>query len=185
MYQIINHYRENSYLTSDFRLKSRVLWTDHVSYTRNAITSIIATLSDVGAVSARLIKNQEDIGTFISPYYSTQEVFTLVDLLKTHITIAVDVVNEVEGAEANWRMNGNDIVMQMSHMNKLFWPVSSISPMWTTHLDLTIEQIKARKKSEWDIDIAAYDRNHSHMLKFSDVFSDGIVYQNMDKFCIM
>lgn len=184
MYQIINYYQENNQAITDYKLQSRCLWDDHISYTRNAIISIQNELPDVDTVSQRLMQNQEDIGIFISPYYSTQQVDNYVDLLKQHITIAVDVINGVDGAEVLWRMNGRDIVNYMNLMNRLYWPTSVTGPLWSRHLDLTIAQVNARNDSNWEADIMAYDANHICMNEFADLFSTGVIYQHMDMFCI-
>lgn len=183
MYQITNYYHANDQKISEYKLQSRFLWDDHISYTRNAVVSILAILPDVDAISQRLLKNQEDIGDFIGPYYSKLNVNTFVDLLKEHIIIAVDVINDVEGAEDKWRMNGTDIVNQMYKMNRKYWPPSVIGPLWSKHLDLTIAQVDARKDTLWTNDIKAYDDNHICMSKFADTFSTGVIYQNMDMFC--
>lgn len=184
MYQIVNCYHENTKTITEFKAASRFLWDDHVSYTRNAIVSILSVLPDLDAISARLIRNQEDIGTFISPYYSTMQVDTFVNLLKQHINIAVDVVEGKEGAESSWRSNGNDLVSYMNEMNPMFWPETYIGPMWTDHLNMTIAQVTSRKSELWGDDIKVYDLNHQHMSKFSDLFSTGVIYQNIDNFCL-
>lgn len=183
MYQIVNYFHENSQAITDFKLMSRYLWDDHISYTRNTIISSLASLSDLDAVFQRLLKNQKDLGMFISPYFSTDEVSTFVTLLTTHITIAGDVIQGVPGAEEKWRSNGHDIVNYMSTLNPMFWPVSKTSPLWTKHLDLTIAQIDSRKNSQWTNDVNAYDDNHKCMSEFADLFSNGIIYQNIGTFC--
>lgn len=184
MYQIVNYYQENVQAITDFKLSSRFLWDDHISYTRNAIVSILSGLPDINTISLRLNKNQEDIGDFIKPYYSTQQVSTFVDLLKQHISIAVDVVNGVEGAEEMWRTNGDNITSQMQQMNPMFWPVSLTSPIWSEHLDMTIAQVTARKNELWNDDISFYDSNHQHISRFADLFSNGVIYQNIGQFCL-
>lgn len=183
MYQVINYYQENNQKITDFKLKSRYLWNDHISYTRNAIISIIANLPDIEAVSNRLLKNQEDIGTFMSPYYSTEQVNTLVNLLKQHINIATYVIKGTEGSEEQWRANGREIVNHMYQMNRMFWPTSVTEPIWTKHLDMTIAQTDARKNIMWNDDIIAYDENHTCMNELADLISNGIIYQNIDMFC--
>lgn len=183
MYQIVSYYQENNELVTTFKLNSRYLWDDHVSYTRNIIFSILSNMPDVDSITTRLLANQEDIGTFISPYYSTTQVYGFVDLLKKHIAIAADVISGVEGSEQQWRMNGTDIVNYMHNMNRLYWPKSVISPLWTKHLDLTIEQVNYRNSSMWDEDIKAYDENHKCMSEFADIMSNGIIYQHLDMFC--
>ena len=39
--------------------------------------------------------------------------------------------------------------------------------MLFTHLDLTTDEVTARLNQDWQADIAAYDKNHTHMLNFS------------------
>lgn len=184
MLQIVKHYYENTHKMSIFKESSRFLWNDHVSYTRNIITSILSNLSDIDAISSRLIKNQRDIGLLISPYYSAEQIFSFVDLLKKHIIIAVDVVKGISGAEDSWRSNGNDFVLHMSKMNPMFWPITTTNTMWTDHLDMTISQVNARQSLLWDEDIKVYDTNHQHIAMFADLISTGIIYQNIEDFCL-
>ena len=47
----------------------RKLWEDHITYTRGYIVSALADLPDTNAVATRLLKNQDDIGDAIKPYY--------------------------------------------------------------------------------------------------------------------
>ncbi len=50
----------------------RRLWMDHTVYTRLYITSAFAELPDAQAVAGRLLRNQEDIGNAIVPYYGKE-----------------------------------------------------------------------------------------------------------------
>lgn len=184
MHQIISYYQENTQKISEYRLRSRYLWEDHISYTRNAIISTLSSLADASLISTRLLKNQEDLGTFISPYYTTETINTFVDLLKQHIIIAAEVINGVESAEKKWLANGDDITNFMYMMNKAFWPIAIIRPLWNTHMALTIAQINSRKNQAWADDIQAYDENHVCVSQFSDLFANGVIYQNIDHFCL-
>src|SRR3954466_5954694 len=49
----------------------RKLWTDHVVYTRNYIIASVANDPSASAVASRLMRNQEDIGNAIVPYYGS------------------------------------------------------------------------------------------------------------------
>jgi len=53
----------------ELRITMRKLWEDHITYTRNYIISALADLLDVDAVAKRLLRNQNDIGDAIAPYY--------------------------------------------------------------------------------------------------------------------
>src|SRR4029453_9535257 len=70
----------------------RRLWEDHVWRTRLFIVSATSGLSDKDATTKRLLKNQEDIGNGIKPFYGEEAGTKLTALLKEHITTAADLV---------------------------------------------------------------------------------------------
>src|SRR5919202_822162 len=90
---------ENS--ATSLRMSMRKLWSDHVIWTRFYVIAAIAGSPLGGAISlagpgdaaaVRLLKNQEDIGNAIVPFYGEAAGKQLTDLLKEHIMIAVDLV---------------------------------------------------------------------------------------------
>src|SRR5262245_53923194 len=66
----------------ELRTAMRKLWEDHITYTRNYIISALADLGDKDAVAKRLLKNQEDIGNAIKPYYGNDAGDKLAALLR-------------------------------------------------------------------------------------------------------
>ena len=54
---------------ADAMMQWRVLWTDHAVWTRIYIIESLDNSSGASAAAARLLKNQEDIGNAIKPYY--------------------------------------------------------------------------------------------------------------------
>src|SRR3954470_17460452 len=70
----------------------RKLWEDHVVWTRNYIISAVANLEDTSKVAERLLKNQDDIGDAVKPFYGDDAGKKLSGLLREHILIAVDIV---------------------------------------------------------------------------------------------
>ena len=48
----------------------RLLWEQHVSWTRMTIISIVFQLKDVDFVVARLIRNATDMGNSLKPFYN-------------------------------------------------------------------------------------------------------------------
>src|ERR1700741_190974 len=166
------------------RLAMRKLWEDHITYTRNYIISALADLPDADAVAQRLLKNQDDIGDAIKPYYGAAAGTKLSKLLRDHITIAVDVVKAAKGgdaaqlkaAQAKWSANGKDIAAFLSGANPN-WHKADLEAMLQKHLDLTTGEVVGRLKKDWAADIQSYDRGHEHMLKFADVLTEGIEKQ--------
>jgi len=167
----------------------RKLWEDHITYTRNYIISALATLPDADAVAQRLLKNQEDIGNAIKPYYGDAAGQKLTALLKDHITVATEVVKAAKGsnnaqldaAQKKWSANGKEIAAFLSGANSN-WPKGEMESMLQKHLDLTTGEVVARLKQDWEADIRSYDNGHAHMLMFADMLSDGIEKQFPEKF---
>src|SRR5437870_481312 len=87
--------RGTSYGTTkgvELRLALRKLWSDHVFWTRQFIVSTLADLDDAKDALDRLLKNQDDLGNAIVPYYGADAGKKLAALLRDHIVIAGDVV---------------------------------------------------------------------------------------------
>lgn len=94
---------EMGMMRTNLRLDMRKLWEDHITYTRNYIISALAGLGDADAVAQRLLKNQDDIGDAIKPFYGEEAGKKLAVLLRDHIMIAAEVV---KAAKAGQRRGG-------------------------------------------------------------------------------
>ncbi|MGA9309782.1 MAG: hypothetical protein WBV74_05370 [Pseudonocardiaceae bacterium] len=66
-------------------LALRRLWADHVVWTREYVVAAISDAPDAGAVAGRLLKNQEDIGNAVVPFYGEAAGSRLTELLKEHV----------------------------------------------------------------------------------------------------
>jgi hypothetical protein len=76
----------------------RRLWADHVIWTREYIVAAVGDRPEADSAAARLLKNQEDIGNAVVPFYPEQAGAALTDVLKRHIMIAVDLVAAAKSA---------------------------------------------------------------------------------------
>ena len=173
----------------EVKMAMRTLWEDHITYTRNYIISALADLPDMDAVAKRLLKNQDDIGDAIKPYYGKDAGNKLTALLRDHIMIATEVVkaaksgntDQLTGAQEKWSANGKDIAAFLSSANPN-WPLKDLQDMLQVHLDLTTGEVVGRLNKDWASDIRSYDEGHAHMLMFSDMLADGIAKQFPEKF---
>jgi len=173
----------------ELRLSMRKLWEEHLVYTRNYIISALAELPDAEAVAQRLMRNQDDLGNAVKPYYGSDAGNKLATLLRDHIKIAAEVVQaassrdkeNLAAAQTKWSENASALAKFLSDANpKLSY--SHFQEMLQKHLDLTTGEVVARLKRDWATDIKAYDAGHTHMLMFSDALVDGIVEQFPEKF---
>jgi len=173
----------------EVKMTMRKLWEEHITYTRNYIISALADLSDEDAIARRLLRNQDDIGDVIKPYYGADIGKQLSNLLREHITIATEVVqaakagdnDELTAAQSKWSTNGRDIAAFLSGANPN-WPIEDLENMLQVHLDLTTGEVVARLEQDWAKDIKSYDEGHEHMLMFADMLTDGIAKQFPERF---
>jgi len=172
----------------ELKMGMRMLWEEHITYTRNYIISALADLPDRDAVAQRLLKNQDDIGNAIKPFYGDQAGQKLATLLRDHIMIATEVVKaakannneQLDAAQKKWTANGKEIAAFLSGANPN-WPKQTLESMLQTHLDLTTGEVVGRLKKDWAADIKSYDEGHAHMLMFADTLADGITKQFPEK----
>jgi hypothetical protein len=93
---------DNSSAGVELKTAMNKLWEDHITWTRNVICCLVDGLPGADQAVSRLLKNQEDIGNAIKPYYGNEAGDKLTSLLKPHITISAEVV---KAAKANNKMH--------------------------------------------------------------------------------
>ncbi|MEO8626000.1 MAG: acetylglutamate kinase [Candidatus Limnocylindrales bacterium] len=198
------------------RLALRQLWTDHIQWTRGYIIDAVegatisphiadAAYSQIGdlastlevikpksatdAAAVRLLKNQEDIGNAIVPYYGTDAGAALTKLLKDHIVIAVGLVENAKGGDqaafaANdqkWTDNIRDIARFLSGANPA-WPENDVFDLLNQHLNLTKGEVVARLQKNWAADVKVSDDLLAEAMVIADTLYDGLVAQFPDRF---
>lgn len=162
---------------------------DHTVYTRLYIISAFADLPDAQAVAGRLLRNQEDIGNAIIPYYGDAAGKKLAELLKQHIMIAVDVVaaaklgDQKKFAESDkkWIANADEIAAFLSSANPN-WPKKDAADLLHLHLQLIREFATARLKKDYNEDIKKLDEYFTEGMLIADTLSQGVIKQFPNKF---
>lgn len=173
----------------NLQMDQRKLWIDHVLWTRNFIVSDLASLPDKEDVLQRLLKNQDDIGSSIKPYYGEEAGNKLSVLLREHIAIAGQVVDAassnnkdaLDKYSKSLYKNADEIAEFLSSANPN-WSNSKLKDMLYKHLELVINQAVSRLNKDWKADIDTYDKGEDHIIMFADMLSEGIIKQFPDKF---
>jgi hypothetical protein len=174
---------------AELRTTLRRLFEERVAYTRNAIISVLGNTPDLDAVTVRLMKNQDDIGNALRPYYGDDAATRLSALLKDHVTLGVAAIKaaktgekgKLAAAEKNWSDNGSAIAAFLSATNPN-WQKTAVEQTLQKHADITKRDVTARLVRDWAADIKDYDDSHQQMLAFADMLADGIVKQFPAKF---
>ena len=179
------------YSESFIKLKydSQELWIEHAWWTRSLIVSSIAELEDKRDILTRLLRNQDDIGNLIKPYYGEEAGNKLTALLKKHILKAGEIVEAakkgdkaaVDKLNKEWHQNADEIVAFLVKANPN-WTKKELTDMFYRHLKLTSDEVEARLKKEWINDIHFADQNEEHLIKLADILTDGIAKQFPEKF---
>jgi hypothetical protein len=173
-----------------FRNDMRMLWEDHIVWTRLAIISLTTGSPDTEATVARLLHNQTDIGNAVKPYYGKAAGKKLTAELRRHILIAADLIAaamagdqaKVTELQASWERNADDIARVLHSVNPRHFKLAVLKAEMRMHLRLTTEEVVARLQADWDTDVAAYDRIHRHILHMSDYLAEGIIKQFPKRF---
>jgi hypothetical protein len=170
-------------------LALRDLWVDHTDWTRMYIVSFLADLPDTDIVAQRLLKNQEDIGNVIKPFYGDEAGNKLTELLNGHILVAVDLLKAAKAGDSNaaaisekeWYQNADEIATFLSNANPN-WSKDDLTKMLNEHLTLTKAEAVARLTGNYTGDIATFDQIHKHANGMSDAIVAGIVKQFPESF---
>ena len=173
-----------------FRNSMRVLWEQHVAWTRLAIVSFNGSLPDLAATEARLLRNQVDIGNAVKPFYGRAAGNQLTGLLRRHILIAVDILADVKGGHQHalngdlerWYANANQISAFLHKANPHNWPLPALRAMMHRHLKLTTDEAVAELSGKYPASVAAYDRVEREILGMAEMLSTGIIKQFPHRF---
>lgn len=103
----------------DFKSYMRLLWQQHVAWTRMAILSIIFNLPDVNFTITRLLQNAPDMGNSLKPFYGENAALKYSNLIKDHLVIAADLVKAAKAGDQNAASiaEKNGTPMQMTLLN--------------------------------------------------------------------
>ena len=171
------------------RIALRKLWSDHVIWTRDYIVAAVADAPDAEAAAGRLLKNQDDIGAAIVPYYGQAAGDKLTALLRDHIMIAVDLVAAAKTSDnaafarhdQRWTDNVAEIARFLAGANPN-WPEKDVLDLLSLHLKLTKDEVVARLTKDWAADVKAFDDIFNEILVVADTLHNGLVAQFPEKF---
>jgi hypothetical protein len=174
---------------TELRISLHDLWVEHIVWTRQYVVAAAADQPDASFAADRLLKNQEDIGNAIKPFYGDQAGNQLTSQLKDHITIAVDLLEAakagnstaLEEIEEKWHANADEIATFLSAANPN-WTKEDMLNMLNEHLSLTKTEAVARLTGDYATDVATFDALYKHAVSMGDEFTVGIVKQFQEQF---
>lgn len=162
----------------------RMLWEEHVTWTRLAIISTVFDLPDAELVSSRLLQNPKDFELALQPFYGNENASKFADLFKSHLVIASQLVsaakagdnNAAEDAEKRWYSNSDEIASFLASINA-YWSKEEWKTMLYEHLKMTKAEAVDMITKDYQAGINEYDKIEEQALRMADVMAIGIVKQ--------
>ncbi|MBS1775583.1 MAG: hypothetical protein JSS64_04805 [Bacteroidetes bacterium] len=166
------------------------LWADHMQYTYMTVDAFFNNSAALNSQLNRLLKNQEDIGAAIVPYYGQAAGDQLTTLLKGHINGAVPVLTAAKNndqaalntAVANWRANAQQIADFLSAANPNNWDQTHMRMHMDDHITKTITYSVDLLQKNYTQASVDYDAAFNDMMHFASTLSEGIANQYPAKF---
>jgi hypothetical protein len=173
----------------DLLLKMRMLWEEHIIWTRMFIMSVADNTTDKAVVTDRLLKNYDDMADAMKPYYGNDTGTKFGDLIEEHLLIAAALVQAAKAgnstaaadAENKWYENADEIAAFENSINPN-WNKTALMAMWHDHLSLTKAEAVARLTKNYTADVEAFDQIEAQANMMADSMTEGIVKQFPDMF---
>ncbi len=167
----------------------RLLWEQHVLWTRMVIISIVFDLPDADLVTNRLLQNPTDFENVLKIYYGSTGAARFAELLKSHLVIAAQLVKAAKAgdnkaaadAEKRWYANADEIAAYLGSINP-YWSQADWRTMLYEHLALTKAEAVDMLGKNYSASIATYDKIEKQALAMADMMAAGIIRQFPDAF---
>lgn len=162
----------------------RMLWEQHITWTRLAIQSLVFNTPDQPYTIARLLRNGPDMGNMLVPYYGEEAGRTYGNLIKEHLLIAADLVKAaiagdqqaVASTEKKWYANADQIVDFLSRLNP-FFPKEAFHKMFYRHLELVKSEAVTLISKDYQANVDLFDEMERDALMMADTITASIIKQ--------
>jgi hypothetical protein len=162
----------------------RMLWEQHVAWTRMVVMGIVHDLPETEMMIQRLLRNPVDFANALSSFYGEEEAQAFAELFTGHIAIAADLVraakagdnNAMSEADQRWRENADQIAEFLGSINSN-WSSDDWSAMLYEHLDLLSANVADMIAGNYEESINGYDDVEAQALEMADMMAEGISMQ--------
>lgn len=162
----------------------RLLWEQHVYWTRMVISSMIFDLPDRELVTERLLRNAKDAEASLRPFYGEAAAARFAELLTGHLTIAAELVQAAKDnnitaaadAEKRWYENADQIAVFLNSINP-YWSTQEWQSLLYNHLAMTKEEAVYFLTGNYADSISVFEDIEQEALEMADMMTQGIIRQ--------
>ena len=162
----------------------RLLWEQHVYWTRMLILSIAFKLPDAEFVTNRLLRNPKDFEAALRPFYGRDIAAKFAELFTSHLTIAAELVKAAKAgnstaaadAERRWYANADQIAAFLGSINP-YWSAQEWQKMLYDHLAMTKTEAVDILSQRYADSISTFENIEQQAMLMADTMTHGIVKQ--------
>lgn len=167
----------------------RLLWEQHVYWTRLFILSTAFGLPESKLVAERLLRNPNHFEAALTPIYGKEIAAIFAELFTAHLRIAAELVAAaiagdaaaVADAEERWYANADEIADFLNSINP-YWSAQEWRKMLYDHLAMTKTEAVDILTQKYGDSINVFDRIEQQALQMADAMTQGIVKQFPQQF---
>ena len=162
----------------------RLLWSQHVYWTRMFVISAFYNLPDAEAVSNRLAQNPGDFEMVLRPLYGDEDAAQFADLLTVHLQIGNEVAENMasgntaaaDDAEGRWYDNADQIALFLADINPN-WTSQEWSQMLYDHLMMLKSEFGDIIAQDFEDGISMFGNVEQGAMEMADQMARGIAIQ--------
>lgn len=167
----------------------RMFCSQHCIWTRMLIISIIDNLSDLNAVSMRLLRIAKDIAGLYRNYYGSASAINIERTITNHLSITSNFIKAIKDNDTNtmneennrWFANADELANLLSGINP-FYSFEEMQTMFHNQLELLKQQVNMRMEGNHTDELSVYDNVEKQALIVADMLTNGMVNQFPDAF---
>jgi LysM repeat protein len=162
----------------------RMLWEQHVYWTRLFIVSTVFSLPDAKPVTDRLLRNPKDFAAALQPIYGAEVAGQFSTLLTDHLSIAAQLVKAAMSGdsgsaatlEKQWYANADSIAAFLAQINP-YWSEQTWRRMLHEHLRMTKDEAVYYITGKYADSVTVFDAIEKEALEMADEMARGIALQ--------
>jgi LysM repeat protein len=162
----------------------RLLWEQHIYWTRMFLMSSIFGLPDADAVTNRLLQNPKNFALVLQDFYDEDDISTFIDLFTEHFTIAAELVTAAKAgdnaaatdAERRWYANADNIAELFESINP-YWSEHEWKQLLYDHLAMTKNEAVYMLTQRYEDSIRIFDDIEQEAMEMADTMTQGILKQ--------
>ncbi|MCO7176773.1 acetylglutamate kinase [Sporolactobacillus kofuensis] len=176
--------RQINMAEAELRNHLRMLWEQHVFWTRLVISGIVFDLPDLKSTTNRLLRNPKDFEQALAPLYGPAIASRFASLFTEHLVVAAQLVQAAKAgnntaaaeAEKKWYANADQIAAFLGSINP-YWSAKDWQTMLYNHLEMTKTEAVNFLTKKYEDSVTVLDQIEQQVLQMADVMAYGIARQ--------